>query len=218
MMSTTVKAKKANRIALGSGKMYCIEESETVKLTSAMTIETVLKFVEDNVKEDNILGRIKNGATYNYNFTTYTEKDDFNEVSKTTTTDENVTLGAGFITFDLSMLQKLIATLQHESDENGNEMAKIGGIKHDNGKKYIIIFVHEDKTDGDIIVMIRGKNTGAIALAFANGAGTMTNPVFTAEPFDTDGVTSIILNRAPGYKVSQTETTQTEPETTEEGA
>lgn len=193
---SAIKAKKANRIALGSGKLYCIEESESVKLTSDMNIESVLAFVDENTKEDNILGRIKNGATYNYGFTSYTEKDDFNEVSKTTTTDETVTLGAGLITFDLTMLQKLISTLQYEADESGNEMAKIGGIQNDNGKKYIIIFVHEDKADGDIIIMIRGKNTGAIALAFANGAGTMTNPVFTAEPFDTGGVTSIILNKA----------------------
>lgn len=206
---STVKVKKANRIPLGSGKMYCVEETETVKLTSAMTIADVLQFITDHAKEENILGRIKNGATYNYNFTTYTEKDDFNEVSKTTTTDETVTLGAGFITFDLTMIQKLIATLQYETDGNGNEMAKIGGIKNDNGKKYIIIFVHEDKVDGDIVIMIRGKNTGAIALAFANGAGTMTNPVFTAEPFDTDGVTSIILSKASA-SAAKSETTQTE--------
>lgn len=206
-MSTTVKVKKANRIALGSGKLYCIEETDTIKLTSDISIDDALTFAKTHAIEDNILGRIKNGATYNYNFTNYTEKDDFNEVSKTITTDETVTLGAGFITFDLSMMQKLIATLQYETDENGNEMAKIGGIKNDNGKKYIIIFVHEDKVDGDVVIMIRGKNTGAIALAFANGAGTMTNPVFTAEPFDADGATSIILIKAPA-SITLTGTTQ----------
>ena len=39
-MGTVVKAK---RIALGSGKLYCIEESESVKLSSNMEISLFRK-------------------------------------------------------------------------------------------------------------------------------------------------------------------------------
>ena len=197
-MGTVVKAK---RIALGSGKLYCVEESESVKLSSNMEISAVLELINQNAVEDNILGRIKNGATFNYSATSYTEKDDFNEVSKTKITDETASISAGFITFDLSMINKIVATAQYSSDESGNEMVKLGGIQNDYGKKYVIIFVHEDKADGNIAVLIRGKNTAAIALAFANGAGTLTSPTFNAEPFDADGVSSIILN----YKQSSTQ-------------
>lgn len=199
MANTPIKAK---RIALGSGKLYCIKVTSTVCLKSSMDIAAVLAFIKTNAIETNILGRIKGGATYNYNATTYTEKDDFSEVSKTNITDESASLSAGMVTFDLSMINQVIATAQHSTDTNGNEMVKIGGLQNDKYEKYVLIFVHEDKTDGNIAVLIQGENTAAVALTFANGAGTVTNPTFNAEPFDTDGVTTFIVT----YKPTATET------------
>lgn len=201
MVNTPIKAK---RIALGSGKLYCIKVTSEVCLKSSMDIAAVLTFIKTNAIEANILGRIKGGATYNYSATTYTEKDDFSEVSKTNITDESASLSAGMVTFDLSMINQVIATAQHSNDENGNEMVKIGGLQNDKGEKYILIFVHEDKTDGNIAVLIQGENTAAVALAFANGAGTVTNPTFTAEPFDTSGVSTFIVT----YKSLDTTTTE----------
>lgn len=201
MANTPIKAK---RIALGSGKLYCIKVTAEVCLKSAMDIASVLNFIKTNAIEANILGRIKGGATYNYNATTYTEKDDFSEVSKTNITDESASLSAGMVTFDLSMINQIVATAQYSSDDSGNEMVKIGGLQNDKGEKYILIFVHEDKKDGNIAVLIQGENTAAVALAFTNGAGTVTNPTFTAEPFDTSGVSTFIVT----YKSLETTTTQ----------
>ena len=201
MANTPIKAK---RIALGSGKLYCTKVTAEVRLNSDMDIAAVLQFVKTNAIESNILGRIKGGATYNYNATTYTEKDDFNEVSKTNITDESASLSAGMVTFDLSMINQIIATAQYSNDDNGNEMVKIGGLQNDKGESYILIFVHEDKKDGNIAVLIQGENTAAVALAFTNGAGTVTNPTFTAEPFDTKGVSTFIVT----YKNSATTSTQ----------
>lgn len=209
MANTPIKAK---RIVLGSGKLYIIKITAEILLKSAMTIPEVLAFIKEHAKEENILGRIKGGATYNYTATTYTEKDDHSEVSKTKITDETASLSAGLITFDMSMINQIVATAQYSSDESGNEMVKIGGIQNDKGEKYILIFVHEDKADGNIAVLIQGKNTAAVALAFANGAGTLTNPTFTAEPFDTDGVSTFILT----YKDTATASSTTEQTTTEE--
>jgi len=193
----TVTAKKADRIPLGSAKLYVVEKTDTDKLTSNMEISDALSFAKTHAVEKNILGRIKNGATANYSSTYYTEKDDFNEVSKTIITDETFSISAGSITFDHDMVNKIVATGQYSNDTLGNEMTKIGGIKNDNGKSYVIILVHEDRVDGNIYIMIHGKNTAAIAWAFTKSAGTMTNPTFTAEPFDTEGVTAILLTTPP---------------------
>lgn len=188
---------KAKRIALGSAKLYVTELTESNKATSDITIENALKLVDDVAKEENILGRIKNGATANYSATSYTEQDDFGETSKTHITDDSFSISAGFITFDHDMVNKIIATGEYSKDENGNEMTKIGGISNDNGKKYLCVLVHEDKKDGDIIYIIHGKNVAAIAWAFAKGAGTMTSPTIQAEPFDTKGHHAILLTRKP---------------------
>lgn len=212
-MANTVVAVKANRIPLGSAKLYVVELDDTNKLTSDISIADALKRVSDYAKDENILGRTKNGATANYSATHYTEKDDFGEVSKTIVTDENFSISAGLITFDHEMVNKLVPTAEYTKDDNGNEMTKIGGIQNDNGKLYLCILVHEDKKDGDIIYMIHGKNVAALAWAFAKGAGTMTNPTIQAEPFDTKGRTAILLTRKSSTSSASGETETTEPTT-----
>ncbi len=194
----TPTVRHAQRIALGSGHLYVVEETSEVCLSGSMTIAQLLAFAKTHAVEENILGKIKNGATLNYSGTFYTEKDDFGEVSKSIITDENASISAGFITFDLKMIDKLVSTSQYSADEDGNEMVKLGGETNNNGKKYIIIFVHEDKVDGDIIIAIRGNNTAAIALAFNKKEGSLSNPQFTADPIDSSGVAALIVTMAKG--------------------
>lgn len=208
-MANTVTAKRVDRIPLGSAKCYVVKLDDTNKLTSDISIADALQRVTDYAKEDNLLGRTKNGATANYSLQSYTEKDDFGEVSETKITDENFSLSLGVITFDHKMVNILVPTASYETDDKGNEMTKIGGIQNDNQKKYLCILVHEDKKDGDIIYMIHGKNVAALAWAFAKGAGTMTNPTLQAEPFDTKGRTAILLSRKPATSSSTTQTTTT---------
>lgn len=206
-----VTAHLANRIALGSGHIYCVEVTDSVKLTSTMTLAQVLTFIDTHAVAANILGRIKGGATLNNNEAKYTEKDDLDEVSKTITTETNVSLTTPMITFDLTMISKLAATAAYSTDGAGNEMVAIGGPKNDNGKKYILIFVHHDEADGDICVLIQGKNTAEIAIAFTKDAGSITSPTFTGEPFDEGGRSCFVVSRAtPTTQATQTETqTQT---------
>lgn len=194
----TPAVRQAERIALGSGHLYVVEETSDVCLSSSMTIAQLLAFVKAHAVSNNTLGKIKNGATFNYSGTFYTEKDDFGEVSKSLITDESASISAGLITFDLKMIKKLVSTSQYSSDDDGNEMVKLGGEANTNGKKYIIIFVHEDKVDGDIIVAIRGNNTASIALAFNKKEGSLSNPQFTADPIDSSGVSALIVTMAKG--------------------
>lgn len=192
MANTPVKVK---RLPLGSAKTYVVEITEENKLSSDIDIAKALTIIDSVVKEDNLYGNTKNGATANYSATYYTEKDDFGELSKTIITDENFTISLGVVSFNHDMVNKTLPTGEYSTDNNGNEMTKIGGIQNDNQKKYLVVLVHEDKVDGDIIYMIHAKNVAAISWAFTKNAGTTTSPSFQAEPFDTKGRCAILLTR-----------------------
>ncbi len=173
-METTEKEK----IVLGSGIDYCMEF--TGEIPADDVIET----------EENRLGAIKGGATLNYKPSTYTEKDDTGKISKTVTTEEEVTYKLGLITFNANVLDKLTATGTVTEETVGNKKRrtiKIGGVENDNGKKWLHRFVHKDDVDGDIRVTIVGTNKSGFSLAFAKDKGTTVEPEITAEPLDEKG-------------------------------
>ena len=163
----------SDKIILGSGEIYIDEFSGTIPQDSAL--ETAAKR----------LGYIKGGATI------YKAIDDLGRVSKVITTDEQATLTCGIMTWNAETLKKLIArgrltTTAATAQAAGKNTLKIGGGT-DDGKKYVIRFVHTDAADGDLRVTIVGKNEAGLELAFAKDAETVVNPEFTALPHDNDG-------------------------------
>ncbi len=163
-----------NVITLGSGKLYLQAFSETMPT------------VEDICKADNLLGHIKGGAALEYTEETYEEKDDLGLVSKIITTNEEALLKCGLLTWNGETLQKLIDRCK-STTEGGKRVTKIGGAGNSQGGYYAICFHHEDKTDGDLWVMIKGRNTAGVTLTFASDAGTVVEPEFKAMPHDADG-------------------------------
>lgn len=166
------------KIVLGSGIDYSMEF--TGEIPADDVIET----------EEHRLGAIKGGATLNYKPSTYTEKDDTGKISKTVTTDEEVTYKLGLITFNANVLGKLASTGTVTEETVGSKKRrtiKIGGVENDNGKKWLHRFVHKDDVDGDVRVTIVGTNKSGFSLAFAKDKGTTLEPEITAEPLDEKG-------------------------------
>lgn len=166
------------KIVLGSGIDYSMEF--TGEIPADDVIET----------EEHRLGAIKGGATLNYKPSTYTEKDDTGKISKTVTTDEEVTYKLGLITFNANVLDKLASTGTVTEETVGSKKRrtiKIGGVENDNGKKWLHRFVHEDPIDGDVRVTIVGTNKNGFSLAFIKDKGTTLEPEITAEPLDEKG-------------------------------
>lgn len=62
------------------------------------------------------------------------------------------------LTWCAKTLEKLCATAR-VTETAKKRTVKIGGIKNQNHKKYLIRFLHEDSEDGDIRVTIVGRNT-----------------------------------------------------------
>ena len=178
-------AKRDNKtITLGSGKIYVTAFSETMP-----TVETLCK-------DENLLGYIKNGAALEYTEDTYEEKDDLGYVSKIITTSEQAILKCGVITWNGETLQKLIDRCQ-TTEASGKRTTKIGGAGNTQGGYYAICFFHEDKTDGNVWILIKGRNTAGATITFAADAGTVIEPEFAAMPHDDAGTLVEFIEEIP---------------------
>jgi hypothetical protein len=178
------KRSKEN-ITLGSGKAYIVEY--TARETLSHT---------DHSKPENLLGYIKGGAEVTYTEETYEEKDDLGYVSKVITTSEEALLKLGLLTWNGN-------TLTHLSDRckvteaSGLRTIHIGGAGNSQGKEWAICFFHEDKKDGNLWVLIRGRNTAGFTLTFAADAGTVIEPELKALPQDEDGTLITLIEEIP---------------------
>jgi hypothetical protein len=161
-------------ITLGSGKIYIMPYTDTVPAHT------------DICKPANLLGYIKGGASLAYTEETTEEKDDLGYVSKIITTTEEVLLKCGLITWNGETLDQLIDRCS-TSVKDGLRTTKIGGPGNAKGAYYAVCFHYEDPKDGDVWVLIVGRNTAGAELTFATDAGTVIEPEFKALPQDDDG-------------------------------
>ena len=177
------KREKTN-ITLGSGKVYITEYDELMELENP----------EGLCVADNLLGHIKGGAELSYTEETYEEKDDLGLVSKVITTSEEAILKLGLLTWNGETLQKLVDRCT-VSTGVGVRTVKIGGSGNAQGKKWAVCFHHADTTDGDLYVVIVGRNTAGFTLSFAADAGTVIEPEFKAMPHDEAGTLILLLEK-----------------------
>lgn len=161
-------------VTLGSGKIYLQTFSESMPTVDALCVES------------NLLGYIKGGASLEYTQETYEEKDDLGYVSKIITTNEEAVLKCGLLTWNGATLKKLLDRCS-STEASGKRTTKIGGAGNAQGGYYAICFHHEDKTDGDLWILIKGRNTAGATLTFTTDAGTTVEPELKALPHDSDG-------------------------------
>lgn len=171
-------------ITLGSGKIYLQAFSESMPTVDTLCVD------------DNLLGYIKGGASLEYTQETYEEKDDLGIVSKIITTSEEAILKCGLLTWNGKTLQKLIDRCG-STEAAGKRTTKIGGSGNAQGGYYAICFKHEDATDGNLWILIKGKNTAGATLTFASDSGTVIEPEFKALPHDDDGTLVELIEEIP---------------------
>lgn len=99
--------------------------------------------------------------------------------SKRKLTTEEVKLISGIMTWNGDDLKKLCST-SRVTEACGIRTVKIGGTANDDGKTYIINFVHEDPVDEDVRITIVGQNTSGFTLQFAADAETVIDAEFSA--------------------------------------
>ncbi|MCM1315755.1 MAG: hypothetical protein NC205_00840 [Prevotella sp.] len=163
------QTKELNKIPLGSMDVYITEWTGTIPENNV--IET----------EDNMAGRIKNGATISYGAEWYVAESDDGKAKKRRIVSESASISYGNITWNGNTLEKYIATARIE-EKDGKRITKIGGVQNDNGKRYLIRGVHHDPVDGDIRITGVGVNTGGWEAAFKPDSETIIQPTFELEP------------------------------------
>lgn len=189
------QTKELNKIVLGSMDFY------VMAFTGSIPTD------EEIEKEENMIGRTKNGATINYNTTWYLAESDDGKAKKRKITGENMSIGYGNITWNGNTIKALVATAR-TTEANGKRTTKIGGIENDDGIRYLIRGVHKDKVDGDIRITGVGVNTASWEAAFSPTQETIITPTFELEPkLDDDGTLLIyeeeIIEPAVGITLSK---------------
>lgn len=171
-------------ITLGSGKIYLEAFADTMPTVDTLCIEK------------NLLGYIKGGAALEYTEETYEEKDDLGYVSKIITTSEEAILRCGLITWNGTTLQSLVDRCS-TTEAAGKRTTRIGGAGNAQGKYYAICFLHEDPADGNVWILIKGRNTAGLTLTFASDEGVLLEPEFRAMPHDENGTLVEFIEEIP---------------------
>ncbi|MCM1023818.1 MAG: hypothetical protein NC395_07140 [Prevotella sp.] len=172
---------------LGSGHLHVGEaDLDALPKTSAEWLTYLNDFCK---KEDNLLGRIKGGASVEYTTEKTEDEDDLGYVVIEEITKEKVTLKSGMMTWNGETLETLCATARKETDENGITTVKIGGLGNRNDKAYIICFEHHSHK---LRVAIVGKNNEGFTFSFEQDKATVIDVLFRAQAMDSEG-TLIIL-------------------------
>ncbi len=173
------------KVTLGSGKLYMKEFLGSLP-------ETFKALLAEMEKEENHAGWIKGGASIEYKPTMTTEKDDLGMVVKEILTDEEATFKSGLFTWNAETLAKLSSTarLSTETDEETGKkyrILKVGGTGNDDGKQYVLLFVHEDPVEGNCYLAVVGRNTAGFTITFAADSATVIDAEFTCKPQDNNG-------------------------------
>lgn len=166
------------KVTLGSGKLYIDE------FTGELPAFTEL--LEKMENKEHQAGWIKNGASVEYKPTMTTEKDDLGYVVKEVLTEEEATFKSGLFTWNAETLQKLCSTARI-STEGKYRILKIGGAANDDGKLYVILFVHEDKVEGNCYLVIVGRNSAGFTITYAADSATVIDAEFGCKPQDEEG-------------------------------
>lgn len=175
-----------DKIVLGSGKAYISEYTAGSVIPDNATLEV----------DTNLLGLIQGGASLEYKPKFVTATDDLGLKSKTVVTEEAATFKSGVMTWCGKTLTKLCATARI-TEAAGKRSIKIGGLNNQDGKMYVLRFVHKDAIDGDIRVTIVGNNQAGFTLAFAKDKETVVDAEFTALPLDSEGTLIIYEEDIP---------------------
>ena len=167
-------------IPLGSGNVYMIPYTEGSSMPSDATFE-------QNV---NMIGRTKNGATFNYTQSYYTAVSDDGVAKKRRLNEETASFSWGIMTWVPATIAKLLRTATASTAAEGDDTVAVlegGGIGNQQPKKFWLHFVGGDDIDGKITLTGLGENIDALSAAFANDNETVLTPNFEFDPYDASG-------------------------------
>lgn len=171
------------RIILGSGDLYVTDFTGTIPENSVIEVN------------ENLIGRIKGGATLEYKPTEYEVADDAYKVIKRFVVSEETTFKSGVLTWNLEVLNKLIAAGTYSDDEAGKRTLKFGGNGARVMKEFLVHFVHTEQDGNKFTITLVGTASNGFSLAFAPDKETVIDAEFKAKGHDASG-TQVIMTES----------------------
>lgn len=167
-------------IPLGSGNVYMIPYVEGSSMPTDAQFE----------QNTNMVGRTKNGATFNYSQSFYTAVSDDGVAKKRRLNEETASFSWGVMTWVPATVAKFLRTATASTASEGDDTVAVlegGGIGNQQPKKFWLHFVGGDDIDGKITLTGVGENIDALSAAFANDNETVLTPNFEFDPYDAAG-------------------------------
>lgn len=183
MSETATNKYELEEYTLGSGHLH-FGEMETKPADWESFMETYF------AEQDNLLGRIKGGASVEYTTEKTEDQDDLGYVVIEEIKSEKVILKSGMMTWNGETLAAICATARVKKDPaTGIVTVKIGGLGNRNNKRYVIGFEHYSKK---LQVLIVGKNNEGFTFSFEQDKATVIDVQFRAEALDSKGTLVIV--------------------------
>ena len=173
-----MKKGSKEKVTMGSGEVFIDEFNG--QLPEFQTLITTM------MTDEKRAGWIKGGASIEYKPTMTTEKDDLGHIVKEVLTDEEATFKTGLFTWNAETLQKLCSTARLET-AGKYRILKVGGTSNDDGKQYVILFVHKDPVEGNCYLVIVGRNSAGFTITWATDSATVIDAEFGCKPQDDEG-------------------------------
>lgn len=175
--------KDTETFILGSGELYIADFNYNASAIPQIPADTEIE------KDANKIGHIKGGASLEYTPTLYQVKDDFDMVLDTFITEEEVKFTSGVLTWNLDLLNKLVAAADvTENSGKTVKTIKIGGRGKRGVQPKLIRFVHTIKKTGKKLrVTIVGTPSEGFSLSFQPKEEQTIDAVFLAMPHDNEG-------------------------------
>ena len=172
------------QIILGSGDLYVTDFSGTIPEDSVIEVD------------ENLIGRIKGGASIEYKPTEYEVADDAYKVTKRFVISEETTFKSGVLTWNLEVLSKLIAAGTYSDDaETKKRTLKFGGNGARVMKEFLVHFVHTESDGNKFTITLVGTASNGFSLAFAPDKETVIDAEFKAKAHDASG-TQVIMTES----------------------
>ncbi len=153
---------------LGSGDLYLVVADA---IPEDETFETA----------GNKIGHISGGATLSYGSETYEVVDDYNQVLGRSITKEEVTFKTGILTWDLAVLNKVIASSTYTAGTGeAPDTIKIGGQSSSGIQKVCVRFIHTTADSKKLKVTLIGNNEAGFELNFMKDKESIIDAEFKA--------------------------------------
>ena len=201
-------------------KCYPTVEVNADGSMSEAASEAILAFVREIAQAENELGYLKNGFTFAETIESYSDSSDMGQLKVHGIADEKATNQFELFNANGATIEKLHPLAKSIAAADGSRLTNIGGMTNKDDTLYDILFVSPDTRRGDISIYTLGSSISGLTLSFKPKSVTPLQCNYEASVIDDTGVLAKIYEAAPGKRIvnvstSESETTETESETPE---